>query len=106
MSKKENGGTAFPCSITNNGSEQVSGFYGDDIAPGTTSHYAGMSLRDYFAAKCCSAMVSSIRSDDDYNRAASIAAAHGGKNVSQWFAHEAYKQADAMLAERAKGESA
>lgn len=106
MSSKENGGAAFPSSVKNDGAVAVRGFHGDEIGPGATSHYGGMSLRDYFAAKCCAAMVSSIRSDDDYNRAAHIAADHGGKSVSQWFASEAYKQADAMLAERAKGESA
>lgn len=62
----------------------------------------GMTLRDYFAAKCCAAMVSSIQDDTGYSRAAQIAHSNGGMNVSQWFASESYKQADAMLRERAK----
>jgi hypothetical protein len=62
----------------------------------------GMTLRDYFAAKCCAAMVSTIRDDRDYDRLREIADAHDLDSVSEFFAREAYKQADAMLAERAK----
>jgi hypothetical protein len=62
----------------------------------------GMTLRDYFAAQCCAAMVSTIRDDRDYDRLRMIAEAHDLGSVSQFFAQEAYKQADAMLAERAK----
>ena len=63
----------------------------------------GMDLRDYFAAKCCAAMVSSIRSDDDYTRMRGIAVGgHDCDSISEFFAQESYKQADAMLAERAK----
>ena len=60
----------------------------------------GMTLRDYFAAKTCAAMVSTIANDDDYVRAKKIAEIHSFSHVSEWFAHDAYKQADAMLAER------
>ena len=62
--------------------------------------FNGMTLRDYFAAKCVSAMVSTIRRDDDYHRAKKIAEHHGMEHVSEWFAHDAYKQADAMLRAR------
>ena len=58
---------------------------------------AGMTLRDYFAAQCCAAMVSTIRDDRDYGRLRAIAEAHDLGSVSQFFAQEAYKQADAML---------
>jgi hypothetical protein len=61
-----------------------------------------MTLRDYFAAKVCAAMVSTIASDYDYHRAIQIASASGFDGLSEWFAHDAYKQADAMLLERAK----
>ena len=63
---------------------------------------SGMSLRDYFAAKCCAAMVSTIRNDGDYMRMRGIAESHALDSVSQFFAQEAYKQADAMLAARVK----
>lgn len=59
-----------------------------------------MTLRDYFAAKFCAAMVSTIRDDCDYNRLRAIAEAHDLSSVSQFFSQEAYKQADAMLAAR------
>ena len=63
----------------------------------------GMTLRDYFAAKVCAAMVSTIRSDDDYNRAAALAHRMGFDGLSEWFAADAYKQADAMLRARENG---
>lgn len=62
----------------------------------------GMTLRDYFAAKCCAAMVSTIKNDGDYMRLRNIADSHDLDSVSQFFARESYKQADAMLSERAK----
>lgn len=62
----------------------------------------GMTLRDYFAAKAMQGMVCSIQSDNDYYRARSIAEQKGMTSISQWFAEDAYKQADAMLAERVK----
>lgn len=88
---KNNGGTAFPFSVKNDGAVSVSGFHGDEIRPGTTSHYGGMSLRDYFAAKAVQGMLAApqIQSSDE-----------------SMLARDAYTVADAMLAERAKGESA
>lgn len=58
---------------------------------------SGMTLRDHFAGEVVAAMVSTIRNDADYNRACEIAEAHGMEKVSDWFAHDSYKQADAML---------
>ena len=58
----------------------------------------GMSLRAYFAAKNVAAMVSTIRSDDDYARARDTAQNLGHKTVSEWFASDAVKQADALIA--------
>lgn len=60
----------------------------------------GMTLRDYFAAKIAAAMVSTIHDEDDYTRAVELAKLNGFDTVSQWFARESYKQADAMLKER------
>lgn len=60
---------------------------------------SGMTLRDWFAGQCCAAMVSSIDSEDNYLRIKNHAG-HEGLSVSQWIAKDAYKQADAMLAEK------
>lgn len=85
MTEHGNGGPAFPrtSNSTGRGAQE------------------GMCLRDYFAAKCVAAMVSTISDEDGYGRAVSIASSQG-LTVSQWFARESYKQADAMLQERAK----
>lgn len=80
MSKKENGGTAFP------GGWNESGNSGEK----------GMSLRDYFAAK---AMQSGLRELADVDR-------EEAERCIPIIAAASYRIADAMLAERAKGESA
>lgn len=59
----------------------------------------GMSMRAYIATKCCAAMVGTIRNDGDYTRLCHIAQAHDLDKVSQFFAREAVKQADALIAE-------
>lgn len=66
----------------------------------TGAQCGGMTLRDYFAAKFCAAMVSTIHDDRDYDRLRKIAEAHDLGSVSQFFAMESYKQADAMLKAR------
>lgn len=70
---------------------------GDIIAFGES----GLTVRDAFALAAMQGMVSSIRNDEDYRRAREIA---GSENmtVSQWIAREAYKQAEAMVAESTK----
>jgi hypothetical protein len=85
----KDGGPAFPC-------EQ----HETQDNTWNQTFESGMTLRDYFAAKCVAAMVSTIRSDDGYSRAKKIAEYHGMDRVSDWFAHDAYKQADAMLRAR------
>lgn len=62
----------------------------------------GMSLRDYFAAKVMQGIVCSIDSEENYVRLAEHAQSSGLGTVSAWIARESYKQADAMLAARAK----
>jgi hypothetical protein len=89
MSAADTGGSAFP---TEN----------EHQTSASTFHFEGMTLRDYFAAKCCAAMVSTIRNDEDFDRLRLIADGHDLDHVSQFFAQESYKQADAMIAERAK----
>jgi hypothetical protein len=57
------------------------------------------SLRDYFAVTISHGIVSSIRSEADYRRLRELGYPLG-LTVSQWIARDAYKQADALLAER------
>ena len=84
---KNNGGAAFPSSVRNDGPVGIKGFHGEDIDPGTASHYGGMTLRDYFAAKAMQGWSANPIPQDS-----SI------QDVAEW----AYRQADAMLRERAK----
>ena len=89
MSEKiETGGPAFPCHA--------------DIIPSKDRDYAGMALRDYFAAKAMQGIVSSIDGEDNYRRLRGHAAA-AELSVSEWIARDAYKQADAMLKAREVG---
>lgn len=61
-----------------------------------------ISLRDQFAGLAMQGIVSSISSEDDYQRIKSLGRSVG-LHASQWIARDAYKQADAMLAERERG---
>jgi hypothetical protein len=83
----KDGGSAFPVTFI-------------DGPTGQPCAIAGMTLRDYFAAKCVAAMVSTIHISEDYDRYRDVAHSFGLKSVSDWFALEAYKQADAMLRAR------
>ena len=64
------GGPAFPCT------------------DGSDTTYRGMTLRDYFAAKAVTAVISAIMKDEGHNW------------TSKDFAREAYEIADSMLAAR------
>lgn len=86
MSEINVGGTAFPC--------QPLGAAGMPLCEAQP----GMSLRAYFAAKNCAAMVSTIRTDADYQRYRDLAAEFGLESVGEWFASESVKQADALIA--------
>ena len=81
----ETGGPAFPCH--------------PEIIPHRDHDFAGMTLRDYFAAKAMQGVVSSIATEDDYRRLRGHASA-SGLTVSEWIARDAFKQADAMLKAR------
>lgn len=61
---------------------------------------SGMTLRDYFAAKVMTAMITGIDTDEKFLRYRSIAY-EKGLSVSEWIAQDSYKQADAMLKHRA-----
>lgn len=79
------GGPAFPCH--------------PDVIPRNDRDYAGMTLRDYFAAKAMQGIVSSIDGEDNYRRLRGHAT-DAGLSVSEWIARDSYKQADAMLKAR------
>jgi hypothetical protein len=72
------------------------------IGSGDARDGTGMSLRDYLAAKAMQGIVSSIDSEENYERLRGHAKAQG-LTLSQWIARDSYKQADAMLAVRGGG---
>lgn len=85
----DSGGPAFPFEYHNQTSRHQPGFFDTgDLAPGASQQFAGMTLRDYFAAKAMQPIL-----------AADVKSVYNGK----WVAEEAYAIADAMLA--ARGES-
>lgn len=94
MSDKDNGGPAYPFEYHNQTSTHQPGFFDTGtLSPGASQQFAGMSLRDYFAAKAMHMFHGTditcerdIRRRFDFTDAASLA----------------YQYADAMLAERAK----
>lgn len=62
----------------------------------------GMSLRDYFAAKVMHAELNTAGANDVAAEALIDAAAVAGQTIEARVAYNAYRMADAMLAERAK----
>lgn len=78
------GGTAFPSLVRFDQFDECAGKYRDEYAP-----HGGMTLRDYFAGQALAGIYANSR--EDY-------AATTRKDR----AVEAYRCADAMLAERAK----
>lgn len=59
-------------------------------------------LRDHFAGLICASMVSTIKTDEDYYRAKACANNMGFSGLSDWFASDSYKQADALIKEKDK----
>lgn len=89
MTVKDSGGPAYPFEYHNQTSTHQPGFFDTGmLAPGASQQFAGMSLRDYFAAKAMQSVIakSSLRTSEMIESAAVAA----------------YGIADAMLAERAK----
>lgn len=62
---------------------------------------SGLTKREYFAGLFTQAIVSSIDCESEYQRLRALAASEGMK-VSGWIAHDAIKQADALLLELEK----
>lgn len=58
-----------------------------------------MSTREEYAKAAMAAIISTIRTDADYERLRGLAAERGDPSVSAWIAHKAYSQADAMMTE-------
>ena len=65
------------------------GFPSENVVP-------GVCRRDWLAGLAMQGIVSSISSEVEYQRLRALA---GSMSVSQWIAKDAYKQADAMIAE-------
>lgn len=88
VKNKDDGGDAFPSPgvILRNGNQQGA--------------YAGMSLRDYFAAKFAAAQSVMTSADRDFIKP--DCNYPEGLTVAERIAQTSYQLADAMLAERAK----
>jgi hypothetical protein len=85
MEQKNDGGSAFPR-------------YGNDPWGQPSTQAAGMTLRDYFAAKAMMALTG----DSGNYEAAIQAAQKKGEEAASFISASAYELADAMLAERVK----
>lgn len=86
MKKQE---PAFPVEVLNDTKNPIDVF-GNTVDSNTRTLFPGMNLRDYFAAKAMQGI---------------LASGHACPDNAQHFANiaeDAYTQADAMLAERAK----
>lgn len=85
-----NGGPAFPRP------------FGTDYAPemcNTNIDAEGMSMRDWFAGQFAAAELASAGANNDAAVALMEAAEKAGMTIEQRIAHNAYRLADAMLAE-------
>ena len=99
MSKKHDGGPAFPVST---GPEEVDGgYYGHQDGP-FTYQFGGMTLRDYFAAKAMQALIGEL-SNTDQAVAEMERLGLGESQFDRLVAKCAYDYADAMLAARDTG---
>jgi len=90
---KDTGGPAFPFAVKG-GNEPVKGHavFGD-IPKDLTTYYAGLSVRDYFAAKMMHAVIGSLNGS---------VTGEEKPGDFDYYAECAYKMADAML--RARGQ--
>jgi len=99
---KDKGGPAFPFEYHNQTNSYQEGFFGlGKIAPGAGQQFAGMSLRDYFAAKAMQALITASCTEENaiftvFNRIKTEI------EMEDWIAYSAYAVADAMLKEKRK----
>ncbi len=88
--------------MANSGNSNKAAFANSYQFPGERMQVQkGLTKREYFAGLFTQAIVSSIDSEENYNRLKSIAN-YDGMSVSQWIARDGVKQADALLAELEK----
>lgn len=90
----QDGGPAFP----------IQGFCADasGALAGTVVNAAGMTLRDYFAAKALQGIVTAGMFNQEAEDMMKKVGIQGADKVENFVAFMAYGFADAMLAERAK----
>lgn len=89
MTTTNDGGPAFP---------QTEEVYNYNENRWATQSTGGISIRAYFAAKAMAGIVSSIRSECEYQRLRGLAEQSGLPSVSAWIARDSVKQADALIA--------
>lgn len=94
------GGPAFPQTNEQRYSDPVHGVIRQSDINGPAE--AGMSLRDYFAAKAMHAEIVTAGALEGPRDALVEAACAAGRDVEDQIAFNAYRLADAMLRERAK----
>lgn len=86
MNKINNGGPAFPFEYHNQTSKDQDGFFNTGVlSPGASQQFAGMTLRDYFAAKALQGFAASTARNNP---------------TTDQIAQAAYALADAMLRAR------
>lgn len=84
MKFKKTGGPAFPFEYHNQTAKPQESFVTDGlVAPNGAEQYGGLSIRDYFAAKAMQSMVAA-----EFNMSVQ----------AKYWAEEAYRVADAVLA--------
>lgn len=88
MTTKNTGGPAFPLPVAD---QECCGRF--------ESGYGGISMRDYFAAKVCAALLTSTSADTDYPNL-DYQKNPGGQTIAERTAGISYRMADAMLAAR------
>jgi len=96
--RKDTGGPAFPAGVVRKSRpihDPGAGFVVTDI---TEPRHEGMFLRDFFAAKAMEAIL-------QCDFPSKIPDKDTGLTVGEYVAKKAYTMADAMLAEREKGNS-
>lgn len=94
MSKKDDGGPAFPVPIVATKHESGKGYEELVLVP---NKGRGMSLRDWFAGQALTAIMG-----DDWYRDGGPEADNAWSEAAEGVARDAYTIADAMLTERAK----
>jgi len=92
---KDNGGPVYPFEYHNQTSKHQPGFFDTGmLSPGASQQFAGMTLRDHFAALAMASLTQVYW--EDFESYAS------GAELNKCLSETAYEMADAMLLERSK----